>query len=97
MKIYSHAEFSRFASNCGWCRGYGCFQCSEIYERYLNEEDSDEESDEEESEGEWEIIRSGLFAPFGGKNKVYITSLQKIYNKLYYSITKNGGCYESSV
>ena len=47
MRMYNHAEFSKFASNCGWCRGYGCFQCGKRYESYLNEEDKKDEKKEE--------------------------------------------------
>ena len=50
MRMYSHAEFSKFASNCGWCRGYGCFQCGKRYESYLNEEDKKDEKKEDKKD-----------------------------------------------
>ena len=53
MRVYSHKEFSEFASRCGWCRGYGCFQCSERYEIYLaSDEDKSCEDKSCEVEGE---------------------------------------------
>ena len=53
MRVYSHKEFSEFASRCGWCRGYGCFQCSERYEIYLaSDEDKSCEDKSCEAEGE---------------------------------------------